>query len=436
MRRNRQFAWFSVLVVIAFILRLVWVTYFPNLPYADSEWYFEQANNLAQNRGYIRDGQPTAMWPVGYPFFLSIVFRAVPSSIFTAKFANVILLTLDIGLLYYYARLICPIHPQALVLVAIVAFSPTYIMAASLISTEPLYACLVHLFLIVLLLAVRKNQISWWLLTAILVGIITYVRTEGAVLLLVAILFYVKVSVFPHNKQRRVRNLWVPVLMVLVSILIITPWTFRNWTQLGIFIPVSTTGCMNMWIGSNPDANGGFNWNRDPAINPAVLREDDTEVTWYQRSCDAAVAAMSADPIRMLTLGANKFTKLWRYDDSLIHWNFAGTGNSFTTDQVDRVRRITNGYYWIVLALSIIGVVSRSFRPPYRVGSQTCRRWSEGYVLTGVSVVFLSLVYVPFFGEPRFHFVSFPLLALFGAELIAELYLLARRRLQRESVNI
>src|SRR5262249_24309109 len=41
-------------------------------------------------------------------------------------------------------------------------------------------------------------------------------------------------------------------------ILVVAPWTVRNYLVLGIFVPVSVTGGISLYMGNNPQATGGF----------------------------------------------------------------------------------------------------------------------------------------------------------------------------------
>jgi hypothetical protein len=361
---------------------LIWVFVFPNELYAESEWYFEQANNLKNGLGYIRNGEPSAMWPVGYPLFLSLIYRITPPTAMAAKLANVILLTLDVVLIFGFAWLIVPKHPQALILAAIVTFYPTHIMASSLLATESLYSVLVHLLLLVILIATYRSSVLWWIIAAALAGVITMVRTEGGVLLLLVMMCYIATLYTRDKRFRKLQSIWGVALMVTIFCAIIAPWTIRNWRQIGLFIPVSSTGCMNIWIGNGPDADGGFNWNGNPSVNPAALRPDDTEATWYLRTCDAAIDAVLDDPIRAISLWPRKYLKLWEDDYAIVHWNISGTDHRFGTPEEARLRHTANLYYWLVLILSLIGLVTRTFRRLYGTNGERRQSWTFGYLLS------------------------------------------------------
>lgn len=94
------------ILVLALLLRIGWVFYYPTQPYAESAWYFNKASELASGYGYVYDletRKPTAAWPVGYPLFLAIFFRLTGPSMPVAKLVNVALSVFCVYLTYLFA---------------------------------------------------------------------------------------------------------------------------------------------------------------------------------------------------------------------------------------------------------------------------------------------------------------------------------------------
>jgi hypothetical protein len=411
---------FLLLLLVGFSLRLLWILFFPNDLYADSIWYYEQALNLLQGKGYVYKGAPSAIWPVGYPFFLSLVFRVAPSTPLIAKLVNVALLTLDLWLLFQYARRSVFNASASLVAVALLTFMPTYIFAASIVGSEPLFTALLHLGLLVLLLALQQQQDLLWLLAGCLAGLMTYVRAEAIVFLLIVLLFYgISKPAIWSTKVQRVHG--VLLLIIAAPLLIIAPWTIRNYVALGLFVPISTTGCMNMWIGHAPGADGGFYWSPDPAANPVLLRDDDTEQRWYRRSCQAAGEAIRRDPLRALSLWPQKILKLWQNDRDMVHWNLGKLTRPLAEETKALLYTSANAYYYVVLTLGLLGVVQQLWRL-VRLHYQQKRYPATSQQLTSVvgivTVIGFTLIYLPFFGAGRFHFALTPLLAIYAGELL------------------
>ena len=49
-------------------------------------------------------------------------------------------------------------------------------------------------------------------------------------------------------------------ILLLSFCLTISPWIIRNYVIFKKFIPISTNGGINFYMGNNPDANGAFLW--------------------------------------------------------------------------------------------------------------------------------------------------------------------------------
>jgi hypothetical protein len=47
------------------------------------------------------------------------------------------------------------------------------------------------------------------------------------------------------------RSGWRPgAVLLLATLLVVTPWTLRNWRVFGAFVPISTYGALNLWLGN------------------------------------------------------------------------------------------------------------------------------------------------------------------------------------------
>ena len=391
-------------------LRLLWIFNFPGGFYADSTWYYDQAVNLAQGLGYTYRDVPTAIWPVGYPLFLSLFFRLGGPSLWLAQIVNVVLLSIDLLLIFVIAHRLGATKRAALSATALLAIAPSHIISSGLAATEPLFVVLLHGQILLLIAAVRRSSMGLWLLNGAWLGLGVYVRSE--LFFLLPLLLLACLVTGWQKKPRCAR----PILMALATALVfgatLTPWTVRNYRVQGLLIPVSTTGCMNLWIGNTAAGNGAFYWPRDPEINPTVLREDDTETTWYRRSCDAAQKAILEDPARVLRRLPRKLFFLWENDSDMIYWSLAGATSEIDDQTRQMLYRITNAYYWPLLALGLAAMVLLIPRDKGSVNTGLC---TDAYWLVTGVFLSLNLAYLPFFGTSRFHFGTFPLLLIFAA---------------------
>lgn len=419
-----------LLIIVGFALRILWVVYFPTDLYADSAWYYQQALNLSQGKGYVYNGAPSAIWPVGYPFFLSLIFKLVPPTQLTAKFINVMLLTFDLWLIFQYTRLSASSYLAPYLAMLLMSFMPTYIFAGGIVATEPLFACLLHFGLLIVLLALKKQRDWLWLVTGGVTGGMVYIRAEAVAFLPVVLFFYVisRPAVWSTKWQRIHGTL---LLMIAIALIMITPWTIRNYIKLGLFVPISTTGCMNMWIGHVPYSDGGYYWSNDPTTNPTIFLEGDTEQTWYRRSCQAAIQLIRAAPLQAVILWPKKIFKLWQDDRGILHWHLSGTIRRVSSQEAEFLYTIANSYYYVILFTGLTGVIWQIAKSKFWRIYRGRQIWAIEELCGAVGfITILSFtgIYLPFFGASRFHFALVPLLAVYAVDFLvtASIYIKIR----------
>jgi hypothetical protein len=118
---------------------------------------------------------------------------------------------------------------------------------------------------------------------------------------------------------------WLPGLltMLVVALLLITPWTVRNYRVLGGFIPIRSNLGLELWIGNNPDANGRTFDGTDvgnstisrlhPHLAAGQRRElvQKGELKYMQDRATMANDWIRENPGRFLTLTLHRFRLFW-----------------------------------------------------------------------------------------------------------------------------
>jgi 4-amino-4-deoxy-L-arabinose transferase-like glycosyltransferase len=216
---------------------------------SDFAWYYERALEIASGSGYAERGVLTAFWPIGWPGFLAALFTITGPSLLAAQTANLVFAALVFALSALLATSLFQDRMVGRVAVLILSLYPNQIGYVPLLSTEIFYEFLL-LFGIYLLMQKR-------LFTAILAGFVfgigTLTKTQ-TLLLPVFVLFCV--FVIEPSKSAFVRLIKVTCAVYIIMLLVILPWTYRNYKVFEAFIPVSTNGGWTLLTGNNPEANG------------------------------------------------------------------------------------------------------------------------------------------------------------------------------------
>ena len=95
-------------------------------------------------------------------------------------------------------------------------------------------------------------------------------------------------------------------------VLVIAPWAARNAAVQGYLVPVSSNLGMNLLIGNEPGADGGYQFGRDyMGMVDQIAGAEEHPVARDRLAARAALGWMVADPIRSGWLAARKLLLFW-----------------------------------------------------------------------------------------------------------------------------
>lgn len=306
--------WKSLGVLFAILLLALAVRYatawsLRPVPTSDFKIYWDIAMGLAEGRGYVIGGVPSAFRPIGYPLLLSLVIRLVGPDWWHAILVQVLMSTAIVAVTYWFTRRLFGVG-AGLAAAALTAVMPDHVLWSTVLNSE-IPAILCTLLAVTLWippipakqtgrsapetrpkLPIRRTSTlqlapSWALLASgALLGLASLTRP---VMLPVPALyfFYAWLTTRTREGGQPGRPFWRPVawrpvvagtfVLTLGMVLVVGPWTVRNYAALGALVPVSTNGGVNLWQGNNPNATGGFYWSDDPAVNPLLRVSDEVE---------------------------------------------------------------------------------------------------------------------------------------------------------------
>jgi 4-amino-4-deoxy-L-arabinose transferase-like glycosyltransferase len=245
----------------AFALRLAWVLVYgranpPDGSINDTTFYQFTAASLANDGGYTGpDFQPTAGWPPGFPFVMSLLYRVFGERLSLALALNVLLATATAVLIYLIAAHIMG-RREALVAGALFAILPGPLFMTGLYLSETTFMFILvgFLALVVFLPDRRWTAIA----LGVALGLAALTRGEGLLMPIIPLAFW-------WGSLDRREWLQRVALLVVAMALTIAPWTVRNMVVMDGFIPVGNNPSGTLWSGHNPDANG---WIVNPRTRP------------------------------------------------------------------------------------------------------------------------------------------------------------------------
>jgi 4-amino-4-deoxy-L-arabinose transferase-like glycosyltransferase len=414
--RRLTTSWYArdlvVIAAVTFVLRLAWVLVYgrvapgPN----DTLLYQTTASNLASNHGYSQlFGEPTANWPPGFPFLMSIGYRLFGQHLKLALGLNVVLATATAVLVYLVALRMFG-RPGARLAGALFALVPGSIYFTGLYLSETTFIfALVGLLALAMYLPDRR----WTpVVLGIALGLTALTRGEGVLMVAIPLALWWGIP----------RGEWLrrTALLLIAMALTIAPWTIRNAVRMDAFIPVALNASATLWSGHNPTANGGPTYSPRPLLRRAgddpnrevaetrLLRRE--AIRWALRNPHKELGLI---PRKLLSLngGVSRTFLVWtnaRGDrqlgtSSLIVFTILGDGS---------------GYFLVFAALAALLLI----------GLRELTRIDPGMraVLVYLAVCLVTYGFV-YFGQHRYRVPMEPFLILVATPLLTSLWALRGR---------
>ena len=395
--------WLALILGLALVIRVAWVLVSQTTPVSEASVYDRLAWSLASNKEYVaEDGTPTAFRPVGYPVFLAGVYTAFGHSWTAGGIVNALLGTAAVGLTYVLARTVLSVR-LSLVAALLIALLPSHILGyTAVLRMEALHTVFVLSALVITYWAVRAPRAQNVVLLGLCLGIGVYVRP---ILLLYPVAFGAVLALQPQISLRRAIGL--AGAAGLVMLLVLLPWTVRNYIVMDAFVLTSTHGGINLLVGNGPDAIG-----QHETVDGSIF-SDTSEMTVYRESIRIAFGHIVSHPLAWFKLLPRKFFYLWASDADWV--TFARAINlSIFQDQfhhwIPGLKWFTQ-FYWAAIALMAAGAVV----------TRPLRYWSSFPAnIFPVLIVYWTAFHMAFFGMGRFHAQVIPVIVVIAVHLLSK----------------
>ncbi|HEY1628912.1 MAG TPA: hypothetical protein VGF52_03570 [Tepidisphaeraceae bacterium] len=293
-----------VILLVAIALRLAWIATLSGddeslraLP--DQVEYLQLGRNLYHGQGlqFFDERFGQTIWAYrtpGYPLLVAMC----GGQILLVRVMQVMLDAASVLGIYFLAKALSRKRTEmAIAAAAIVAVNPFLIYFCGLILSETLFAAMLVWGMLLLL---NKRALAWWA-GAILLAMSVLVR-PGAMGL--PILLGIVAGLV--NRQTREAYHWRGWMPIVLTILVLLPWAWRNERVLGSWIWTTTNGGITEYDGFNPQANGASN-QRFVESMPQLKSMNEIERSQYLAKRAGQFA--SEHPLRSLEFGVIKIVR-------------------------------------------------------------------------------------------------------------------------------
>jgi hypothetical protein len=252
--RKRERLTLITISVIVFSIQLL--TLRPPVGIGEPYWI---ARQLAAGHGFIYAypfdlaWMPTCYIPPLYVWFHAAIISLGGDLIVSQIFGLVFFHLANYFFYRFFRRVTTP--GIALAGFAALAFYIPLWLIAQKPDPDGLNLLLIALTILTLDNAVEKPQVKVWVFLGILFGIQILVRPD---ILMGMIFFGLWLLIYSKKGVQRKKNIVGYSMAVGIGLVMVLPWTIRNYNTFGSFVLVSANSGFNFYMGNNPRATGEF----------------------------------------------------------------------------------------------------------------------------------------------------------------------------------
>jgi 4-amino-4-deoxy-L-arabinose transferase-like glycosyltransferase len=392
---------------IALLARFLWAALVPVIPVSDPYAYHTFALNLVHHGVYgWNANEPTAIWPLGTSAAYALIYSVFGSGQWAIKCFNlatgilIVFLTVELGTRWFNRRV-------AIIAGLLVGLWPVLIEYTTIIGSEMLFTAAL-LGVLLLFDKICSNQAHFKLLAVTLgslMGFASLLRPPALLLPgLLALVFFVQ-------RRKIISSLKLFAITTVVMLIVVMPWSVRNYALFGEFVAISTSGGGNLWMGNNPMTTGfyqegpTFDVGMNEAQKDRILRNE-------------AVTYIKQAPMAFATRTVVKAFRLYERETIGVWWNSQGIERKVGSLGGTTIKVASQAFWMGVLLLFGIGCYLSS---RLRLASFACHP-------DIATLAYFTLIYATFVIQDRYHIPTNPIMAIFAAYAILQMVPVARPR--------
>jgi len=369
------------------VLATQWFVPFTQPKGSDDSVYLLLARDLKYDGGYLFHNEPytSLHFPPGYPWLLSLLVQR--ENLGLAPLVQRLYQGITISVGAIWATTAYGVGVGWLVF-ALLAINPALVSSSDMLASEAPHTLLYLLGFLAWFWFVKTRSAASLLLSGLCLALSAYLRVYGLPL---AVFMPVLIVIGFRNDPWR-HTLWYVVAFVTCWMLIIAPWTIRNYQVFDHFIPMTLKTGMGLYSSWFPPGPNQFGMTaRDQVVDEAAKIKDPFEQNvFYQK---ATVKRILADPGLALETTARKYVfYLMPFD-----WEFFGKYNA-----AGRLRPSLHFVYVFLLPFVLLYIWQNRGNEEFWVGYMAP-------ILFGLTMTAIT------YGIPRFRLCIEPFLTVYAA---------------------
>ncbi len=241
----------SVVLILGFIVRLIFLLNYISSPdwpqlLADSLFHDRWASAIASGDIIGREAYFRAPF---YIYVLGFIYAFFGHSLLAARFFGHLVGLISVAITYILARRLFS-KKTAVIAGIIHALYPVAIYFESELLVDSLFMMMLELSVLLFLISLEKQNLRWYILTGLVIGLAAITRP-----IIIALVPLYIIWIFINGKS--LKKAFIDSLILIAAMIsMIAPVTLRNLIVADDFVPISSSGGVNFYVGNNSQADG------------------------------------------------------------------------------------------------------------------------------------------------------------------------------------
>ena len=324
---------YKIILALYILIQVIFIFFFPQEYRSDALYYFKLAEECYQSDQFYPAVQNLYEDYLVAPFYINIIILLlhIYNSTITISLFNLLVNLLQLFFIYKITQNYFDEKTARISLIIYILYLNT--LGLVLLNYSELFFTLL---IVSSIFFYSKNSILLFTLSGVLLGASIGVRPAGWALLI----SYLIISVYHIFKEKKL--VFKPITVIAGMLFFILLFGSFNYFHFGKFIFTATTGPVNLLLGANETATGGFNARVYDKGNAGYIAKPDTMTftqtgEFYQKQ---ATNWIKVNTIKWIGLAPLKILHTFGYDDIAIsslagtaEWNITRTIKFLTNDR-------------------------------------------------------------------------------------------------------
>jgi 4-amino-4-deoxy-L-arabinose transferase-like glycosyltransferase len=280
----------------------------------DSNEYLSIATNIINNGQYsvsqinskdfpqFLGESPTRMRQPLYPVFLALLFFFFGNSIIPVQLVQLILSLFTLFLIVDIGKRIFGSDYSQINNIILSIYFPLWMLSTSIL-TETVFIFFIIISFRFYIISKEKKELKFILLSGVLLGLAFLTRP-------IALILFLVIGSIHLYTLKKVSYKYFSILSI-GFMLVIIPWTLRNYFVMDEFTPLSSDGGYNLFastLGVNEKP-----WINDFGFNEAVQNGYYLDNQANNKFVNLAIKNFYSEPFTYITYGIKRIIKTWSY---------------------------------------------------------------------------------------------------------------------------